>query len=367
MFIRLFVDMKLYLSFFIILLFSSCANMVAPTGGDKDVSSPSLLQINSTENVKKVHEKIISFEFDEFIVLNSWEENFYISPPIKKRILKEIKGTTLTLTLEDTLAQNTTYHIALNKCIKDLNEGNILDTLQYIFSNADEIDTLTLNGKLKDAYTLDAIENAWIMLFEESRNDSTIFKDTPNYIAKTDKEGNFNFPNLNAQNYNIVALTDFDFIYNEEEKIAFNDTIINAVRDSFISLLAFNPIVEIDSTTNDTLTIIADSTTTDSLLTEEIVYGNLAIITSKKSPCIFQILQNNKVIKEYVFVEQPFLLTDITPGKYQLKYIADSNMDGEWTTGHFESKTQAEQVINYPTEITIRANWDLELEWLIEE
>ena len=338
--------------------------MVAPTGGEKDISSPTLLQTNSA---KKVHEKSISFEFDEFIVLNSWQENFYISPPIKKRILKEIKGTTLTLTLEDTLAQNTTYHIALNKCIKDLNEGNILDTLHYIFSTSDKFDTLTISGKLQDAYTLEQIDNAWIMLFEESRNDSTFFKDTPDYIAKTDKEGNFHFPNLNTQNYNIVALTDFDFIYNEEEEIAFHNTTINAENDSFISLLAFNPIVKIDSTTNDTLTIITDSTTTDSLLTEEIVYGNLAIITSKNNPCLLQISQNNKVIKEYVFTEQPFLLTDITPGKYQLKYITDSNTDGEWTTGNWESKTQAEQVINYPTDITIRANWDLELEWLIEE
>ena len=47
--------------------------MVAPTGGNKDVSSPSLLQINSTENVKQAHQRIISFEFDEFIVLNNWE------------------------------------------------------------------------------------------------------------------------------------------------------------------------------------------------------------------------------------------------------------------------------------------------------
>ena len=339
--------------------------MVAPTGGKKDISSPTLLQTNSVKNAKKVHEKSISFEFDEFIVLNNWQENFYISPPIQKRVLKEIKGTTLTLTLEDTLAQNTTYYIALNNCIKDLNEGNVLDTLHYIFSTYDKFDTLAISGKLQDSYSLEAIENAWIMLFEESRNDSTLFKDTPNYIAKTDKEGYFNFPNLNTQNYNIVALTDFDFIYNEEEKIAFNDTIINAETDSFISLLAFNPIVEIDSTTNDTLTIIADSTTTDSLLTEEIVYGNLAIITSENNPCIFQLLKNKKVINEYVFTEQPFLLTDITPGKYQLKYITDSNTDGEWTTGNWESKTQAEQVINYPTEITIRANWDLELEWNI--
>jgi hypothetical protein len=204
------------------------------------------------------------------------------------------------------------------------------------------------------------------MLFEESRNDSTIFKDTPNYIAKTDKNGSFNFPNLNAKNYNIVALTDFDFIYNEEEKIAFNNTTINAEKDSFISLLAFDPIVKIDSTINDTTAINPDSTTTDSLLIEEVVYGNLAIITIENSPCIFQLLQNEKVISEFVFAAKPYDLLDITPGKYQLKYIADSNEDGVWNTGNWGSKTQPEKVINYPNEITIRSNWDLELEWDLE-
>ena len=337
--------------------------MVAPTGGEKDVSSPSLLRISSTKNVKKAYQKIISFEFDEFIVLNNWEENFYISPPIKNRIPKKIKGQILTLTIEDTLTKNTTYNISLSNCIKDLNEGNTLDTLNYTFSTSNSFDTLTLSGKLQDAYTLDAIENTWIMLFEESRNDSTLLKENPNYIAKTDKNGNFNFPNLNAKNYNILALTDFDFIYNEGEKIAFLNSTINAEKDSFISLLGFNPIIKIDSTISDTTTMNTDSTATDSLLTKEMVYGNLAIITTQNSPSIFQILQNNKVIKECVFVEQPFLLTDITPGKYQLKYITDSNTDGEWTTGNWESKTQAEQVINYPSEITIRSNWDLELEW----
>ena len=341
--------------------------MVAPTGGEKDIFSPLLFSINSEVKTKQSNQKIISFEFDEFIVLNNWEENFYISPPIQKRIQKKINATILILTIEDTLTQNTTYHLALNNCIKDLNEGNVLDTLHYIFSTSDEMDTLTLNGRLQDAYTLDAIKNAWVMLFDKTKNDTVIFKETPNYIAKTDKDGYFNFPNLNANNYTIVALTDFDFIYNEEEKIAFTTTSINAKKDSFISLLAFDPILETDSVAADTTIINADSTTTDSLLVEEIVYGNLSIITKENSPCIFQLLQKNKVIKEWGFIERPFLLSDIVPGKYHLKFIEDTDQSGEWTTGSWENKTPPERVINYPTEITIRSNWDLELEWIIEE
>ena len=55
------------------------------------------------------------------------------------------------------------------------------------------------------------------------------------------------------------------------------------------------------------------------------------------------------------------------PWKYQLKFIEDTDQNGDWTTGSRENKIPAERVFNYPTEITIRSNWDLELEWIIEE
>ena len=352
---------SIYSIFIYLLLLSSCANIVAPTGGEKDTDSPEILN-------KTIFEKegitSIDFTFNEYIQLNKWEEYFYISPPTEKRIQKKIKGKVLTLTIEDTLAKNTTYNIALNNCIKDNNEGNILDTLNYILSTSDKIDSLTLSGKLQDAYTLTAVENAWIMLFEVNRADSIIFKEKPNYIAKTNKNGDFHFPNLNSNNYTIVSLTDFDFIYNEEEKIAFLNTVVNAERDSFISLLSFDPIVIIDSIIKDSTIIEVDNTTTtDSLVIEEIKYGNLTIISAENKQCIFQLFQDDKVISEFNFTEQPFLLTDIRPGKYQIKYIDDSNRDGKWTTGGWRKRAQAEQVINYPSEITIRSNWDLELEW----
>ena len=351
---------SIYSIFIYLLLLNSCANIVAPTGGEKDTDPPKMLNKSILE---KEGVTSINFTFNEYIKLNKWEEYFYISPPTEKRIQKKLKGKMLTLTIEDTLAKNTTYNIALNDCIKDNNEGNIVDTLNFIFSTSDKIDSLTLSGKLQNAYTLTAIENAWIMLFEENRVDSIIFKEKPNYIAKTNKNGDFYFPNLNSKNYMIVSLTDFDFIYDDEEKIAFLNTLVNAERDSFISLLSFDPIIVIDSIMMDSTIIEVDSAVIDSLLIEEIKYGTLTIISSENKPCIFELSQNNKVISEFTFTEKPFLLTDIIPGKYQIKYIADINRDGKWTTGNWEKRTQAEQVINYPSKITIRSNWDLELEW----
>ncbi len=340
--------------------------MVAPTGGEKDMDAPQLLTILESVGKESAQLEKVYFLFDEYIGLNQWEDHFYISPPIKKRIVKKIAGKSLELHIEDTLMGNTTYLLSLDNCIKDINEGNVVEDLQLLFSTSENVDSLKLSGELQDAYTLEVVENAWIMLFEESRNDSALFKEIPNYIAKTNKNGNFHFPNLKAENYKIVSLTDFDFIYNEGDKIAFSDKLINAKTDSFISLVAFDPIVEIDSIIVDTIATKTDSSKTDSIVLESIVYGKLEIVTPANTPCIFQLLQNEKVIIEFIFAAKPYDLLDITPGKYQLKYIADSNQDGKWNTGNWEERVQPEKVFNYPTELIIRSNWDLELDWNLE-
>ena len=72
------------------------------------------------------------------------------------------------------------------------------------------------------------------------------------------------------------------------------------------------------------------------------------------------------MITEAYFNKKPYLIKNILPGNYNIKYIADSNCDSIWSTGNWEKRIQPETAINYPSEVTIRANWDLELEWFIE-
>ena len=363
--------MKIIGTAILIALLISCANVVAPTGGDKDINPPKLLNIKIIDNLKNVNQNTIKFEFDEYIQLNKWEEYFYISPYIKKTPQKEIRGKNLFILIEDTLNYNTNYYMALNSCIKDNNEGNVLDTLGYIFSTNYSCDTLSFIGSLKDAYTLIPLENTWVMLFNKSVNDSLIFKDSPHYIAKTNKNGIFHFPNLRDSLYKIAAITGIDFCYNEEEKIAFSDNIINIRKDSFISLFAFDPIIKIDSTISDSLFLAPlepdDSSLAKSIVIEENALGNLEIITNKKEACIFQLLQNDRVIGNFFFPAPPYLIKGITAGKYQLKYIVDNNQDSIWNTGNWSERVQPEKVLNYISEISIRSNWDLELEWIISK
>ena len=364
--------MKSIINIFIVLLIASCANMVAPLGGDKDITPPLLLHAETVQVTKLPNKRTIKLDFDEYIQLNKWDEYFYISPPLDKKPKKRIKGKALFLDVEGDLHQNTTYHVSFNSCIKDNNEGNILDTLTYRFSTTDIFDTLTISGTLKEAYSLNPMTNCWVMLFDKQVKDSSIFKQTPNYIAKTDKNGFFYFPNLREKEYKITALTGVDYNYNKEEKIAFLDSLVNPKIDSFISLFAFNPIIKRDSLMIDSISVEKDRNKSgfnvDTIsLQKSLPLGTLKININQDAPCVFQLLQDEKLIKEVSFIETPHVIKDIFPGEYQLKYIIDNNQDSMWNTGSWENRIQPERVLNYPFKIIIRSNWDLELEWFIEE
>jgi hypothetical protein len=116
--------------------------------------------------------------------------------------------------------------------------------------------------------------------------------------------------------------------------------------------------------TNDTLKI-------DFKTQEEKFYGTLKLnvkVQKTNSAYILQMLnEKEEVIKKEIFSEtKTFYYSFLRPGKYKLSIIYDSNKDGKWTTEDYLLHKQPEKVIYYPGEITIRSNWDLEMEWKVE-
>ena len=68
---------------------------MAPTGGDKDIDPPKILNISTFENSNQKTGKTIKFDFNEYIQLNEWENHFYISPPTKKQVKKNTRSNAL--------------------------------------------------------------------------------------------------------------------------------------------------------------------------------------------------------------------------------------------------------------------------------
>ena len=350
--------MKIYFYCILTVLFlSSCANIIMPDGGEKDTSAPDLAKIYPPSKAINFKEKKITFYFDENIAANNWNDFFFISPLLKGEIKHKIKNRELTLFLDDTLKDNTTYSLILNNCIKDVNEGNILKNLEYLFSTSEQIDTLTIKGKLIDAKTLEPKKNTWVFLHKESLIDSLSFKSKPTYITKSNDEGYFSFGNINDLKYNIFSISGLDFTYQEGDEIGFKNELIYSGKDSNLIIYMSDPLYKKDTIkTTDTLEQV------DSKLT-----GSLNIESNLDTNIIIQLYKGDKLYKEDFFSKSPYIINNIPAGEYTLYLIIDDNNNHIWDTGSFAIKQQPEKVYFYEKPVNIRTNWDLEVNWAISE
>lgn len=53
----------------------------------------------------------------------------------------------------------------------------------------------------------------------------------------------------------------------------------------------------------------------------------------------------------------------LEPGNYKMQLIIDANKNGKWDPGVLFKKTQPEKVINYTTQIVLKAGWDNEIDF----
>lgn len=116
---------------------------------------------------------------------------------------------------------------------------------------------------------------------------------------------------------------------------------------------------------------IKNDTTIISFKTKKLTdYGTIAlnITPNFTENYIIQLVKNKNVIQQNFMAGSSLInYKYLLPGNYQLKLIIDTNNDKEWTTGNYINKQQPEKIIFYEKEITIRANWDNDINWIIKE
>ena len=226
----------LFLSFgliFTALLAQRCANAVAPTGGPQDTTPPKVVETVPENHSTNFIGKRIEITFDEYITLENANQNVMISPPLSEKPDIKLKNKTVVVKFKETLEPNTTYTINFGSAIKDLHEGNQFKDYVYSFSTGDHIDTLSIAGKVLNAEDKKPVDGVYVSLYAADRDnlDSLPITTPPNYITKTDKEGNFNLAGLADKKYLIFALKDananlyFDL---PNEEVAFLDTLVPA-------------------------------------------------------------------------------------------------------------------------------------------
>lgn len=217
------------------LFFLGCANMQPMDGGLQDTKPPEIISVFPENKSVFFKGNTITIAFDEYVQLTDLSNELVVSPPLARLPIASVRKKTLSIELQESLEPNTTYTFNFGNAISDINEGNKLDFV-YVVSTGSYIDSLSILGTTKDAWTKEPIDGVRLMLYKSSE-DSVVLQKTPAYFAKASKNGTFQLDYLSSGEYTLVALEDKNFNYrlDGDERVAFLDTTVSAgLNDSLL-------------------------------------------------------------------------------------------------------------------------------------
>jgi len=219
----------------ILVFIAGCAKVSTPTGGPKDRQPPVVMKCKPEKGAKNFRGDEVSITFDEYVQLDNINQKFMVSPPMKKKPKIFLKGKSVVVQFQEALKDSTTYTLNFQDAIRDLDEGNILNNYQFVFSTGPIIDSLSVTGNVLTSLTLDPPEDVLVLLYHDLY-DSAVVKHIPTYISRVSKTGYFRIDNVKAGKYRLYALKDVDNSKNynlREEEFAFlHDTIeVNSAND----------------------------------------------------------------------------------------------------------------------------------------
>jgi uncharacterized protein (DUF2141 family) len=130
----------------------------------------------------------------------------------------------------------------------------------------------------------------------------------------------------------------------------------------FIPPGAFKDIFDLE---NDTLRFDFKMKSSESL-------GNLSLtlkVPERQHQFILQLCKDKTTVLSQKTVKhgETVDFDNLAPGSYLFKIIYDENNNGKWDSGKYLEQKQPEKILYYTGDVTIRANWDLDLEWDLEE
>ena len=227
---------KLFFSIVLISFLVKCAKRLSPSGGPRDTIPAQLINASPKLNTAFFDKNGFTLTFDEFVTLKDVTKQLVISPPISPSKFKvyPVSGASkkVSLELEDSLLNNTTYTFNFGESIIDFNESNPTPYFTYVLSTGSTIDSLYLKGRITDAYEKETERYISLQLYpvDTIYNDSTIYFDKPLYVTSTLDTTIYEFKNLKAGKYSLIALEDKtgNYLFDQAvDKIGFSNQFID--------------------------------------------------------------------------------------------------------------------------------------------
>jgi uncharacterized protein (DUF2141 family) len=232
--------MRNYLKFSLLFLFlstgiglvflQSCAQMASPPGGKKDTLAPVVINSIPLNKSKNYKGKKIELNFNEYIAVKNLAQELLITPSIGNYETR-IRPMGLTLVLDSTLKDSTTYTFNFRNAIEDIAEQNKGKNIKLVFSTTNTIDSLKIEGQVKHLLTNKKADNITIGLYPYT-DTLSIDKAKPYYFVRTDTSGVYALENLAAGKYYMAAFEDGNnnLLYNSAKES------VDFITESFIDL-----------------------------------------------------------------------------------------------------------------------------------
>ena len=235
---------------------TSCSKRGTITGGVKDTIAPKITNSFPENYSTNFNGKEIKISFNELIKVKDINKQLIISPPMKRKPIIVPQGSAskfISIKILDTLQENTTYSFNFGQSIIDNNESNPYSQFKYVFSTGTYIDSLTLMGKIKDAYDQKVDNFVSIQLYDaKTFKDSTIYKENPLYVTNTlDSLKVFVLENLKVGDYKIIALKDKNNNFKfdpKSDKVGFLKETISLPNDTLYQLELFKEVEKFKAT-----------------------------------------------------------------------------------------------------------------------
>lgn len=235
------------------------------------------------------------------------------------------------------------------------------DTLNYWHTpiGQDSLNFIVTNKKFKDTITVrlrkKKLDSLSISLSLESilHLKDTLFLESNNPITSIDKS---KFTLIDKDTLDI----DFRLEQQEINKLAV--LFKKAPKNSYRFKVLPKGIIDLYETTNDTLNYNFKTLTTED-------YGSISLDVKKETPysIIIQLLNKDEVVKtKYVSSSKKIVFTLLEPKEYNVRAIIDRNNNNVWDTGNFLLKKQPEEVRYFETTFKLRANWEMNEEFVIK-
>ena len=224
------------------------------------------------------------------------------------------------------------------------------DSLIFKVTNSKKIDTFTVRLKNNRQDTLKIIDlnKGKIGINEAFKLNANIpfSKIDTKFIKLMDKDS--------------VAISFKTELNALENTYSFN---FNKTEDNRYTLdLLPNAFTDFFNKTNDTLQFKASTQKLDS-------YGNIRInLKNATYPIFIQLVDAKNEVKYDLYKTKKGIVdfNNVSPGIYYLRVLFDSNKNGVYNPGNYLKQEQPERVSYAKKEVEVRANWDEEIEFILD-